>query len=119
MQTLEPIAGQLPLSWVMGQKYVRILTSLGAIPWIVPLLADDEQTLRCIYDQIDGVFLTGGVDVDPSNYHESRHPKCAQTDPARDWTETRLIRWSLADRRPIFGVCRGIQMLNVAVGGTL
>jgi putative glutamine amidotransferase len=103
----------------MGQKYVRVLTDVGAVPWLVPLLTGDEATLRAIYEQTDGIFLTGGVDVDPSNYGEEMHELCGRTDAARDWVELRLIRWAMADRKPILGVCRGIQMLNVAAGGTL
>jgi putative glutamine amidotransferase len=118
-QTLEAVPGKLPRAWVMGQKYVRTLTAAGALPWLVPLLPDDEPTLRALYDRLDGVFLTGGVDVDPSSYGEPRHQRCGDTDPARDWTELRLVRWALADNKPILGVCRGIQAINVALGGSL
>ena len=71
-QTLQPIPGQAPLSFVMGQQYIRALTSAGAIPWIIPLLTEDEATLREIYDRIDGLFLAGGVDVEPAVYGEPR-----------------------------------------------
>jgi putative glutamine amidotransferase len=118
-QTLDAIPGKLPHCWVMGQRYVVALTGAGAIPWLIPLLPGDEAALRAIYEQLDGVFLTGGVDVDPTNYGEPRHQLCDRTDPARDWTELLLIRWSLADRKPVFGVCRGIQTINVACGGGL
>jgi putative glutamine amidotransferase len=118
-QTLEAIAGQLPMTWIMGQRYVRVLTALGAVPWLIPLLVGDEDTLGAIYGHLDGVFLTGGVDVDPDCYREQRHPLCGKTDPARDWTEMCLIRWAIRDRKPVLGVCRGIQVINVAAGGTL
>jgi putative glutamine amidotransferase len=118
-QTLEAITGQVPLAWVMGQKYVRVLAAAGAVPWLIPLLAEDEATLRTIYDRLDGLFLTGGLDVDPSHYHEERLPLCGQTDPARDVTEMTFIRWALADRKPVLGVCRGLQVINVAAGGDL
>jgi putative glutamine amidotransferase len=118
-QTLEAVPGQLPMTWIMGQRYVRVLTALGAVPWIIPLLLDDEDTLRAIYDRLDGVFLTGGVDVDPDCYREQRHPLCGKTDPPRDWTEMRLVRWAMSDGKPVLGVCRGIQVINVAAGGTL
>ena len=118
-QTLEAIPGQLPLCWVMGQRYVRVLTEAGAVPWILPLLADDEPTLRAMYDRLGGVFLTGGVDVDPAHYGEERHARLGQTDPARDRTELTLVRWALRDGKPVLGVCRGIQVINVAAGGTL
>jgi putative glutamine amidotransferase len=119
MQTLPAIPGRLPDCLVMGQRYVRVLAGLGAVPWLVPLLPGDEATLRAVYERLDGLFLTGGVDIDPSNYGEPRHAACDSPDPARDWTEIQLIRWALADGKPVLGVCRGIQALNVACGGTL
>jgi putative glutamine amidotransferase len=103
----------------MGQSYVRVLTDAGAVPWLLPLLRDDESTLRLMYEQLDAVFLTGGVDVDPSAYGEERHELCDRSDPARDWVEIRLVRWALAEGKPILGVCRGIQLINVACGGSL
>jgi putative glutamine amidotransferase len=118
-QTLEAIPGKIPLAWVMGQKYVRALTGAGGIPWIIPLLQGDEDTLRHIYQLLDGVFLTGGVDVDPAQYGEPRCPACGPSDPARDWTELALVRWAKGDGKPVFGVCRGHQVINVACGGTL
>jgi putative glutamine amidotransferase len=118
-QTLEPIPPRLPLCWVMGQRYVRVLAAAGAVPWLIPLLQGDEGTLRAVYENLDGVFLTGGVDVDPSNYGEERQARCDRADPARDWTELTLIRWALADGKPVLGVCRGVQALNVACGGSL
>lgn len=118
-QTLEAIPGKLPQCWVMGQRYVRVLAAAGAVPWLVPLLPDDEATLRLIYDRLDAVFLTGGVDVSPATYGEEPHEMCDRADPARDWAEIQLIRWALADHKPILGVCRGIQIVNVACGGSL
>jgi putative glutamine amidotransferase len=118
-QTLDAIPGKLPQCWVMGQRYVRTLTNVGAVPWLIPLLQGDDAVLRAVYERLDGVFLTGGVDVDPANYGEPPHQLCDRTDPARDWTELLLIRWALADRKPVFGVCRGIQTINVACGGSL
>ena len=118
-QTLASIPGQTPLSWVMGQKYVRAFTAEGGVPWVVPLIQGDEDTLRCIYERLDGLFLMGGVDMDPVQYGEERLPVCGQTDPARDWTELTLTRWAMADHKPVLGACRGVQVINVAAGGTL
>jgi putative glutamine amidotransferase len=118
-QTLEAIPGQVPRAWVMGQTYVRVLTAAGAVPWLIPLLPEDEPTLRHVYDRLDGVFLTGGVDVDPSRYGEDREPVCGTSDPARDAVELTLVRWAVAEHKPVLGVCRGHQVINVAAGGAL
>src|SRR6266550_2630019 len=103
----------------MSQRYVHVLAAAGAVPWVIPLLEGDEATLRAIYERLDGLFLPGGVDVDPSAYGEPRGPLCGRTDPARDWTELLFLRWALADRKPVLAVCRGAQLVNVAVGGSL
>ena len=118
-QTLEAIPDQLPRCWVMSQRYVHVLTAAGAIPWVIPLLEGNEATLRQIYERLDGLFLPGGVDVDPGAYGEPRSALCGRTDPARDWTELLFVRWALADRKPVLAVCRGAQLVNVAVGGSL
>jgi putative glutamine amidotransferase len=118
-QTLEEIPDQLPRCWVMSQQYVRVLVAAGALPWIIPLIQNDETTLRGIYDRLDGVFLPGGVDLHPSSYAEQAHDLCGRTDAARDEIELRLTRWALQDRKPLLAVCRGIQVVNVAAGGTV
>ena len=118
-QTLEAIPDQLPRCWIMSQRYVQVLTSAGAIPWVIPLLEGNEAALRRIYERLDGLFLPGGVDVDPAAYGEPRTTLCGRTDAARDWTELLLSRWALADRKPVLAVCRGAQLINVAVGGSL
>src|SRR5436190_231489 len=119
VQTLEAIPRlDVPLSWVMGQRYIRALTDAGGLPWLVPLF-DDVALLQAVYERLDGLYLVGGLDVDPSQYGEVRHPACGRTDPARDAAELRLSRWALESGKPLFGVCRGLQMINVAAGGTL
>src|SRR5450432_2456406 len=117
-QTLEPIPGELPRCWVMSQRYVDVLTSAGALPWVIPL-THDMATLRAVYEKLDGVFLPGGVDMDPDQYSESRLPVCGVTDSDRDRVEVALVQWAMADRKPVLAVCRGVQVLNVAAGGTL
>jgi putative glutamine amidotransferase len=118
-QTQEAVPGQLPRCWIMSQRYVQVLSGLGAMPWLVPLLPDDKATLRAVYDRLDGLFLTGGVDVDPVHYGEAKLPQCGHTDPERDVVELLLVRWALTDHKPVLAVCRGFQVLNVACGGTL
>jgi putative glutamine amidotransferase len=120
MQTLpgKP-GGDLPNCWIMGQRYVEALRTVGAVPWLIPLLPHDPDTMNGIFDRLDGIFLTGGVDVDPSRYGESKHPKCGTTDPDRDAVEMLLLEHARATDKPLLAVCRGIQILNVACGGTL
>jgi putative glutamine amidotransferase len=85
---------------------------------MIPLL-EDEDTLRGIYDRMDAVLLPGGVDLDPATYGESPLPTCGRLDPARDRVEIRFARWAIAEGKPLFGLCRGLQIVNVALGGTL
>lgn len=119
LQSIDRIPEDLPASWVMNQRYFHACTSVGAIPWMVPLLDDDVETLRAIYDRLDGVFIAGGVDVDPVSYGADRHELCGRTDLPRDFVEIQFARWALQDGKPVFGVCRGLQVINVAAGGTL
>ena len=103
----------------MSQRYIRALTAVGALPWMIPLVGDEPETMRGIYEELDGVFLPGGADIDPANYGEARHPRCDKGDPARDEVELALVKWALVDRKPVLGVCRGLQVVNLAAGGTL
>jgi putative glutamine amidotransferase len=117
-QTLEEIPGELPRCWVMSQQYVNVLVAAGALPWIIPLIQSDQTTLRGIYDRLDGVFLPGGVDLDPSSY-DRQNEGAGRTDPARDEIELTLTRWAMEDKKPLLAVCRGIQVVNVAAGGSV
>lgn len=122
MQTLQSIDGipaGLPQSVVMNQRYYHAVSLVGAVPALVPLLDDDEDTLRELYERVDGVLVPGGVDMDPATYGEEPHPKLGNLDPARDRTELMLARWAVEDKKPFLGLCRGAQVLNVAQGGTL
>ena len=118
-QTLPAVLGERPPCWVMGQRYVEVLRAAGGVPWLVPLLPQDPDTLREIFSRLDGVFLTGGVDVDPRHYGEDKLPVCGTTDPDRDAVEIQLLQFALGRHLPVLAVCRGIQVLNVACGGTL
>jgi putative glutamine amidotransferase len=121
-QTLHSIDGippALPESWVMNQRYFLATTMVGGVPWMIPLLDDDLPTLRQIYERLDGLLIPGGVDVDPRQYGEAILPACGNLDPSRDRVELQLVRWAIEDGKPVFGLCRGLQIINVALGGTL
>ena len=104
--------------FIMNQTYVRSLEALGALPVMVPLHMS-EASLRGIFERLDGVFLPGGEDIDPTYYGEERHPLLGATDKERDRTELLLTRWAIEEGMPVLGVCRGVQMINVACGGSL
>ena len=82
LQAIDGIPADLPHSWVMNHRYFVALTSVEAVPIMVPLL-NDEETLRAMYERVDGVFLAGGVDVDPAAYREDKLDVCGRTDPDR------------------------------------
>jgi putative glutamine amidotransferase len=117
LQSLGGVSAEIPASWVMSQRYVVTLTNAGAIPWLIPLI--DEDTLRGIYDNLDGVFLPGGADIDPVSYGQDPHPLCDKTDKERDRVELALAKWAIDEGKPVLGVCRGMQLINLAAGGTL
>jgi putative glutamine amidotransferase len=102
----------------VNQSYIRCVEAAGGLPFPIPLV-ESEDVLRAIYDRLGGLLLTGGDDVDPAYYGEAPHPKLGEVDRPRDRVELALTRWALADGLPILAICRGIQVLNVAAGGTL
>ncbi len=104
--------------YIMNQTYVRVLEQLGALPVLLPLAMSDA-TLRGTFERLDGILLPGGEDIDPANYGAERHPQLGPTDHERDRTELLLAEWALAAGMPLLGVCRGVQVINVACGGTL
>lgn len=119
LQSIDGIPASLPDSWVMNQRYFIAATMVGGVPWMIPLLDDDLPTLREIYERLDGILIPGGVDMDPATFGETRHPKLGALDPARDRVELQLTRWAIEDKKPVLGLCRGIQVINVSLGGTL
>lgn len=102
----------------VSNQYVRSIIDAGGLPVLVPVSLD-EPRLRRMYDVTSGVMLTGGADCDPAVYGESAHPRTYGIDADRDRAELLLTHWAVADDRPLFGICRGVQMMNVATGGSL
>ena len=119
LHAIDGIPDGLPQSVVMNQRYYVALAMVGAVPWLVPLLDDDPDTLREIYERLDGILIPGGVDVDPRAFGESPHPRLGRIDPPRDRVEIALTQWAVEDSKPLLGLCRGLQVINVALGGTL
>jgi putative glutamine amidotransferase len=102
----------------LSLNYARSLEGAGLIPLIVPPLTNPTQVGE-ILDSAGGLLLTGGEDVDPKLYGAAPHPKLGAINPARDATELALLEAARDRRLPVLAICRGIQILNVACGGTL
>ena len=113
-----PVQDQYAPRFSQNQTYVHAVARAGAVPLLIPQLAD-RALLRSLYELLDGLLLSGGEDVDPAYYGEPRHEKCGRVSPGRDDTELTLIRWAVDDEKPLLAICRGIQVLNVALGGSL
>jgi putative glutamine amidotransferase len=101
------------------ESYIDFVTDAGGTPLLIPLLTDPRM-LRRLYAKVDALFFTGGEDIDPSRYHERVRQKLRpEPCPERDIVEFQLIEWAKEDRKPVLGICRGLQLINVSLGGTL
>ncbi len=118
LPTLAIPPGPKPPRFGINQSYVRALAAAGCAPVLIPLLDDDER-LHAIYERLDGIVFAGGVDVGPQEYGEEPIGNLNDVDAARDRTELTLARWAFVDDLPVLGICRGQQVLNVALGGSL
>jgi putative glutamine amidotransferase len=117
-ETCARAQGEPPkLEVALATLYPEAIERAGGIPVIVPLLR--PEAIDSLLERVDGVCLPGGPDLQPSTYDEEPHPALGPTEPRVDAVELALVR--AADRRslPILGICRGMQALNVARGGTL
>jgi putative glutamine amidotransferase len=100
-------------------SYVEAVQLAGGLAVMLPpdqrLVANPEQALELI----DGLMLAGGADIDPASYEQEAHPETADTVPERDAFEIALVRRAIERDMPVLGICRGMQLINVACGGTL
>jgi putative glutamine amidotransferase len=101
-----------------NQQYIDAVAAAGGAPVVIPIGLGGEALQR-IYARLDGLLLPGGDDVSPQRYGHEPHPNLGLVDEARDDLELTLAAWALRDRLPTLGICRGIQVLAVAAGGTL
>ena len=98
--------------------YTNGLIKAGALPVIISPHMEGEVLEVCL-DKLDGILLAGGNDVDPNRYGDDPLDELGEVNPLRDDFEIRLVRKAAERGMPVFGICRGIQSMNVAMGGTL
>ncbi len=98
--------------------YIEAVIQAGGLPVLI-LLSLAQDDVLALYARVQGLLIPGGGDLDPDLYAARPHPATNSIDPDRDRVELQLTRQAVADRKPLFGICRGAQVFNVALGGTL
>ncbi len=102
----------------VNAAYVRAVLRAGGVPLVLsPLLGIEHNPV--LLEALDGLLLTGGDDLDPVHYGQPAHPRLGEVDPIRDAFELAIFRDARARGLPVLAICRGIQVVNVAMGGTL
>lgn len=109
---------QYPERAYVNAAYIRAVQGAGGVPVLLPPQLDAES-VRALWERLDGLVLTGGGDIDPNRFGERPHGTVYEVSPARDELELSLVGSAMDAAVPLFAICRGIQVLNVALGGTL
>lgn len=102
----------------VSESYCKALAKCGYVPFVIPKLAC-ENTLKAQLERCDIVLMTGGEDVEPERYGETKHENLGKMNLSRDEFEYRLLKLATDMKKPLFGICRGEQILNCFFGGTL
>ena len=104
--------------FTLAEAYASALLQADASPVLIPM-AITEEALSDIFSRLDGLLFSGGGDMHPHSYGGDEHPRVDLIDPDRDRGEVLLVEHAMERRMPVFGICRGLQVINVALGGTL
>ena len=104
--------------WWLNPDYMESVSNAGGIPVMLPLI-DGVEDLKEIACRFDGFLFTGGPDVEPALYGQKKENFCGESSEKRDAMEMKLFRLAFDLNKPVLGICRGIQLMNVALGGTL
>jgi putative glutamine amidotransferase len=104
---------------LLPYDYVRAVQSAGGLALMIPPDPRLEENPWEALDRVDGLLLAGGVDIDPAAYGATPHPTTLNVVPERDRCEIALTRAAIERDMPVLGICRGMQLINVALGGTL
>lgn len=98
--------------------YIRAVAMNGGMPILIPSILSQEDLFE-LYSQVDGVLFSGGGDISVKYFNGEDHPMISLVDDDRDVTELSLLKQSVKDGKPLLAICRGLQVMNVALGGTL
>jgi len=114
-----------PQNFYIRTRYTRVLMELAhkagffdVMPVVLPIV-EDPWLIRAYAEEYDGFIFTGGDDVDPAAYGEEKLVECGEVEGQRDAFKIALLREIIALKKPVFGICRGMQIMNVALGGSL
>jgi putative glutamine amidotransferase len=110
--------GAHPERAYVNSTYLQAVQQAGGVPVALPPQLS-PASMRRLTDDLDGLLLTGGGDVDPALFDEAPHATLYDVAPSRDTLETAVLHLALEQGRPVLAVCRGLQVLNVALGGSL
>jgi putative glutamine amidotransferase len=110
--------GQTPERAYVNSAYLHAVQQAGGVPVLLPPQLS-KASLERLVRGLDALLLTGGGDVDPATFGEAPHPTLYEVAPARDTLETQVTLIALEKKTPLLAICRGIQVLNVALGGSL
>lgn len=102
----------------VGQNYIRAIVQAGGLPFLIPSMLNEED-FNDIYSRLDGILFSGGGDVSLEYFSGADHPRIGTADDERDFTEISLLGAAANDGKPLLGICRGAQVMNIALGGTL
>lgn len=103
---------------VCSDDIMNAVLAAGGLPVLLPL-TDDEDVIRELVLELDGILFSGGCDIEPALYGKGREEACGAPEPLRDAFEFPLYRIAAESHLPILGICRGAQLINAAAGGTL
>lgn len=103
---------------ILSTDYIEALSRLGAMPVMIPPILTEEQ-LAWYLDTCDGLLISGGKDISPMHYGEMTHPRCGDSDYEVDTCHLALARGMIGREKPVLGICRGSQIINVAMGGSM